>query len=122
MFDENGDGTVDQLDRTIWVRDHKHTWVGDADLSGEFNSSDLVVVFQEGKYETGTTANWRQGDFNGDQFFNTADMVAAFQDGGYELGPRAAVSAVPEPSAMALLLLGWLAVVRHRRRDAGSTE
>ena len=29
------------------------TWFGDADLNGEFNSSDFVQAFQVGKYEMG---------------------------------------------------------------------
>jgi hypothetical protein len=117
-FDENGDGVVNQADREIWVKDHRGTWMGDANLDGEFSSSDLVVVFQAGRYETGAAANWAQGDFTGDMLFNTADLVAAFQDGGFEQGPRGAVSAVPEPSGLLLLSLGLLMGCRRPRRVA----
>ena len=40
-------------DHRVWVKDLKHTWFGDADLNGEFNSNDFVQVFQAGKYEQG---------------------------------------------------------------------
>ena len=43
------------------------------------------------------------------------DLVAAFQDGGYEVGPRAAVSAVPEPSCAILLSIGIVVLCRFRR-------
>ena len=48
-----------------------------------------------------------QGDWDGNQLFAGADFVAAFADGGYEAGPRpGAVSTVPEPSSVVLVLLG----------------
>ena len=53
-FDFNEDTVVDQTDHRIWVKDLKHTWFGDANLDGEFNSSDMVQVFVAGKYETGS--------------------------------------------------------------------
>ena len=56
-FDMNGDGRVTVEDHRAWVKDLKHTWFGDADLNGEFNSGDFVQVFQAGKYEQG----WIEG-------------------------------------------------------------
>ena len=52
-FDENQDGVVDINDRSVWLDDFKNTWMGDADLNGQFNSSDFVIVFTAGRYETG---------------------------------------------------------------------
>ena len=49
-FDLNLDGLVDLEDHRIWVHDLKHSWYGDADLNGQFNSSDLVAVLQAGQY------------------------------------------------------------------------
>ena len=43
MFDLNSDSYIDLEDHRIWVKDIKHTWYGDADLDGEFNSSDLCT-------------------------------------------------------------------------------
>ena len=105
-FDEDNDGDVDREDRKIWVKDYRRTWVGDADLDGEFTSGDFVAVFTVGKYEKDEAATWAEGDWDGDKRFGTADFVFAFSDGGYELGPLTDVQAVPEPSGLGLLLMG----------------
>ncbi|MCA9169754.1 MAG: hypothetical protein KDB23_18900, partial [Planctomycetales bacterium] len=90
MFDLDGDGDADLEDWINWVHEWKYTWIGDADLNGEFNSSDLVSVFSAGTYEDGLPHNstWLTGDWNGDFEFDTGDLVFAFQDGGYEQGTR----------------------------------
>ena len=44
QYDLNGDALVSQDDLIVWVHDLKNTYIGDADLNGEFNSGDLVVV------------------------------------------------------------------------------
>ena len=107
-FDLNADGLVNQTDRRIWVEDLKRTYFGDANLDGEFNTNDLVAIFQEGEYEDQIDRNsrWEEGDWNGDQDFNTSDLVFAFQGGGYEQGPRnEQAEAVPEPSTFTLTSL-----------------
>ncbi len=118
QFDLNGDAVVDQADVELWITGDAYakSWVGDADVNGEFNSSDLVLVLSAGNYETEADAVWSTGDFNGDGRSNSSDLVAALSNGGYEQGPRAAVSAVPEPNAAACLWLGGLMVALHRRR------
>jgi hypothetical protein len=60
---------------------------GDSNHDGRFNSSDLVLVFQSGKYEDSIPRNatFEEGDWNGDGDFTTADMVLAFQSGNYVL-------------------------------------
>lgn len=108
-FDVNASGHLDDADRVFYVEEVKHTYIGDSNLDGQFNTSDFVAVFQVGEYEDDEQQNsgWADGDWNGDAEFNTADFVAAFQSGGFELGPRAAqVAAVPEPS-----LAGWAALL-----------
>ena len=62
----NDDGLTNFVDREVWINDLKHTWIGDANLNGEFNSSDMVQVFVAGKYEKQETAGWEEGDCNGD--------------------------------------------------------
>jgi hypothetical protein len=119
-FDLNNDQMVNQADRGVWVRDLRKTYFGDANLDGQFNSADFVVVFQLGEYEDATASNstWADGDWNGDGEFTSGDFVTAFQDGGYEKGPRAAANAVPEPSASILVSAGLLMVVGAHRRPA----
>jgi hypothetical protein len=114
-YDLNSDALVNEADVKFWIKDLYGSWVGDANLDNEFNSSDLVTVLASGKYEVNENSTWSSGDFNGDGRTNSTDLVAALADGGYELGPPAATAAVPEPAAINLLLLGVVAVV-HRRR------
>ena len=72
-FDVNSDSQVDKDDLRTWVSDLKATYFGDADLNGEFTSSDMVQVFTAGKYETGEEATWAEGDWNGDGGFDSSD-------------------------------------------------
>jgi probable HAF family extracellular repeat protein len=104
QFDVNDDGIVSDADRTVWVHDVKRTWFGDANLDGEFNTGDLVQVFEAGRFELDLDASWAEGDWNGDGRFAKSDLVSVFQEGGYEQGPRAAAAAVPEPA-------GWLLAI-----------
>jgi len=118
-FDLNADSLVNQSDRSVWVEDLKSTYFGDANLDGEFNSTDFVTVFIAGEYEDGVDGNsvWETGDWDGDGDFNTTDFVLAFQSGGYEVGPRNdAAQMIPEPSSSFLILLGiWPLLHRNRR-------
>ena len=113
-FDLNADGQVNQGDLNAWVKDLRKTWIGDSNLDGEFNSSDFVLVFTSGKFETGDAASWADGDWNGDGKFDSSDFVSAFTDGGFEQGPLAA-QAVPEPSAIGLIALGFICLLCRYR-------
>jgi len=119
-LDLNADALVDTSDRDAWVHDLKSTYFGDANLDGEFNSGDLIAVFQAGKYEDSDPMNatWATGDWNGDADFDSGDLILAFQDGAFEQGPRAAVATVPEPSGLAIMLIAIVAFpsIRHRPR------
>jgi hypothetical protein len=114
-YDLNGDSLVDTQDVNVWIKDLYNSWVGDADLNGEFNSTDLVAVLASGTYEADVDAVWSTGDFDGDGRTTSSDLVAALADGGYEAGPRAAVAAVPEPTSAALAALAALAIVHIGR-------
>lgn len=117
--DLTSDGVVNGDDRVYWVHKIAHTWFGDANLDGQFNNSDLLAVFQQGRYEDQILANagWDSGDWNGDGDFDSSDLILAFQDNGYDRGPRpdAVVAvAVPEISGGALLLLVGIAAAARR--------
>jgi hypothetical protein len=117
-LDVNNDSLVNATDLNVWVKDLKLTYFGDANLDGEFNSSDLVAVLASGAYEADVDSVWSTGDFNADGRTNSSDLVAALADGGYEAGPRAAVASVPEPASVMLLMMaaGGLWVRAHGRR------
>jgi hypothetical protein len=119
QYDLDGSGSVDAADRQTWVTQLKRTYFGDANLSGEFTSADLVAVFQLGQYEDTIPGNstWASGDWTGDGDFTSSDFVLAFQDGGYENGPRPGLQIVPEPTCLAdwcAISLGWYAWRRRR--------
>lgn len=117
-FDLNGDRAVDELDLRTWVIEEKQTWFGDANLDGQFTNEDLIQVFAGGEYEDAAIGNstWETGDWNGDGEFDSSDLVVAFQDAGYRAGPRASVQAVPEPSSLALILIGCCSYLRLHTR------
>jgi hypothetical protein len=90
--DVDGDGDIDVLSAsdsgTAW---YEQRLAGDANDDGVFNSSDLVLVFQAGKYEDGLARNaaFAEGDWNGNHEFDSADLVFALQFGHYEAAARA---------------------------------
>ncbi len=85
QFDLNGNQVVDQQDVAFLLDQVLRVPIGDANLDGNFDSTDLVQIFVSGQYEDNVAANsgWATGDWNCDQEFNTSDLVAAFQAGAY---------------------------------------
>jgi hypothetical protein len=121
QFDLTQDGSVNVADLSNWVNDVKKTWIGDANLDGEFGTADFVQVFQRGEYEDAVADNsgWDEGDWNADREFNSGDFVAAFQAGGFEKGPKPAQgAAVPEPTGLAIVYAGVFLLVSVVRRAA----
>jgi hypothetical protein len=115
VYDLNHDNVVNINDHLQWVQNLKMTWFGDANLDGEFNSTDLVQVLAAGTYESDVSSVWPTGDFNGDARTNSTDLVVALADGGYEQGPRAAVSAVPEPASFITSMVSLIGFAIRRR-------
>jgi uncharacterized protein YjbI with pentapeptide repeats len=119
-FDLNGDGSINHADHRVWVKDLAHTWYGDANLDGEFNSTDLIDALAAGTYEADMAAGWASGDFDGNGHFDSSDLIEALADGGYEQGLRPpAAAAVPEPQACALLTMGLVVALCGRRTRRG---
>jgi hypothetical protein len=119
MFDVNVDGRIDNDDLGYWVNDVKQTGFGDANLDGQFNSGDLIDVFQTSGFEDGIAGNatWSSGDWDADGEFTTSDLLLAFQEGVYEQNAVGSIHAVPEPSAIALSVaatIGALMLIRRR--------
>ena len=105
VYDLSGDDLVTPQDLHHMVQRAMQTTFGDSNLDGRFDSSDLVKVFQAGKYEAGPgqRAGWEEGDWTGDGYFNSSDMVFVFQQGEYETA--AALSAeAPTANAVDILL------------------
>ena len=94
-FDLTGDGAVNQADRDELIVRILDTTFGDANLDRIFDSSDIVHVFQSGRYEDDAPLNagWEQGDWDGDGEFGTSDLILAFQAGGYEANGQNSVGA-----------------------------
>jgi hypothetical protein len=99
--DVDGDSDVDVLvastDGITWYENlTPHRLVGDSNGDGVFNSSDLVFVFQGGKYEDGIPKNatFEEGDWNGDGDFDSSDLVLAFQEGHYVAAARLATQSI----------------------------
>lgn len=129
-FARSLDGTGGGLD--VWqapVTVTRNLKPGDADQDWDFDQLDIVQVLQAGKYLSGTPATWGEGDWNGapggvpgnpplgDGLFDQFDVVAALNAGVYATGPYAiedgeiAVTSVPEPSSMMLLVASGLSLV-----------
>ncbi|MFC1758877.1 hypothetical protein ACFL2H_08925 [Planctomycetota bacterium] len=119
-FDLDSDGQVTNSDRSVWIEDIMQTYFGDANLDGEFDSTDLVDVFVADEYEDDVMGNssWADGDWNGDRDFNTSDLVLSFRNRGYEQGPRTVGGAiVPEARCPMILILACI-LTRRRKRSS----
>lgn len=85
QFDLNSDRQFDLDDHASLIQSLIGTDFGDANLDGRFDSQDLTLVFQAGKYEDGRLGNslWQEGDWNCDGDFTSKDLVAAFAGEGF---------------------------------------
>ncbi|MCA9218040.1 MAG: hypothetical protein KDB27_33445 [Planctomycetales bacterium] len=85
LMDRDGDQrlTLNDLDRLI--EQVFGTVPGDANLDKQFDSGDLVAIWQAGEYEDDIPRNstWAEGDWNCDGEFDAFDLVRAFRRGGY---------------------------------------
>ena len=98
--------------------------LGDTNLDWQVDVLDAANFLASGKFNTGAPATWFEGDFNYDGVVDVLDAADFITTGLYDQGPYnppasviGQVTAVPEPSAVALaaVLGGWLVVRRWRR-------
>ena len=117
-FDLNSDGTVDALDRDLWL-EANGTLSGDADLDGTVAFPDFLALSANFGSDNAT---WSEGNFNFDTNVNFEDFLLLSQSFGSSVGTSASGEAanVPEPSAAALVGFGvaMLSTLRRRRRKA----
>jgi hypothetical protein len=117
-FDLNVSGKVEPADLSYLLFSWIEVAVGDSNVDGQFNSSDLVTAFAAGEYEDSVELNslWTSGDWNGDREFDSQDLVFAFQMGDYESSASGDLATVPEPTTRGMVLLGAFLVQRRRTR------
>ena len=96
-YDLNDDGQLNVEDVESLLQQRLGTVVGDVNLDGMFNSSDLISIFQSSEYEDNVASNstWREGDWNCDGDFTTSDFIHVFAKRTYvqQSVPRSVVAA-----------------------------
>lgn len=120
-FDLDNQGTVNELDLDILIKDVFYSWYGDVNLDRVFDSDDLISVFSSSgaRYNQEADAGWADGDWNGDRRFGSGDLIRAFQDGGYNRGLRSDLRAPAVPEGQLAPFAPWaltifLGLVRRR--------
>lgn len=108
IFDLNGDLTVNQQDREIWVMNLANTFFGDANLDGTVDFADFLRLSASYEQDNG----WAGGDFDGSGLTDFDDFLILSEN----LGLGGDVASVPEPDSTMLFLVGIVACVLGLRR------
>ncbi len=115
-FDLTGDGIVDNDDLDEWLAaagaldtlSGNPFLPGDANLDGVVDTSDFNV-WNANKFSSNT--GWCGGDFNADGVTDGSD----FNVWNSHKFTSSDLMAVPEPSGILLLVVGWVGLVRRRK-------
>ena len=124
-FDLTGNGTVTHADFDQLLI-AAESIVGDANLDGDVGFDDFLLMARSFGEEN---VGWARGDFDGDNAVTFGDFLLlsrnfgeSFAGSSLEASSSAEVSAVPEPHAGWLLLVGttgiWLLCGRRRRANS----
>jgi len=122
----NGTRTVGWLDNGNGSVTFGYAAPGDTNLDWSVDILDLSRFLSGGKFDSGLTATWSDGDFNYDGFADILDvteMISAdlYNVGNYNSTPAGSIAAVPEPSTLGLVGIGFglAGFVAMRRKRAG---
>ncbi|MHC4983075.1 MAG: dockerin type I domain-containing protein, partial [Planctomycetota bacterium] len=103
-----GDSEIYSL---AWHVDPVTALAGDANLDSLVDTQDFTIL----KAHLGEAGSWNKGDFNDDGIIDTQDFSILKA----HLGQAAAAgSAVPEPTAIMLLICGAPALLRRKRKTS----
>ena len=86
---------------------------GDADFDGDVDLNDFDIL--TGNYQTGT--GWAQGDFDLDGDVDFDDFVIQSLNFGSSVAESAGSESLPEPTSLAMLAAGGVALLRRWRDD-----
>lgn len=123
-LDLDGSGSVDADDIDEWLAAASVTGnpykadpadmylLGDADLNGDVNSSDLGLLLNS--FQATSNVKWNQGDFDGDGDVDSVDLGLLLNNFG---STSVSTAVVPEPSVLSLLSIGLL-IFASRYRDS----
>ena len=118
-FDLTDDGVVNGVDLSRWLSDAgDHNGfsgaflVGDANLDGTVNASDLNSLGQNWQQSPNT---WTMGDFNADGVADANDLNSLGTNWQASTPVAAQARAVPEPTSAGLLSFGLVIMIWKRR-------
>jgi hypothetical protein len=121
-FDRNNDGTVSRLDVDHWILTDAGTRYGDANIDGNVNFADLLIVAQN--YNAAVTG-WAGGSFDGNATVDFADLLVLAQNYGFgelnasnfSLDWALARSMVPEPTTLMTIMAAAGLTLKRRKRQ-----
>ena len=113
-FDLTGDGVVDTVDLDAFLTDENVQKInGDADFSGDVGFLDFLTLANNfGKEDIA----WSGGNFVPDGSVAFTDFLTLANNFGKSSDGEAAAASVPEPSTIAVLIVGLVGLLPRRDR------